>query len=335
MRQNQSARSRLREWAASSSWATATIAGAAAVLAALIKQFVALFGPDGWDWLDLLEDLITNVFLATIVTVLVEYSRRLSALRATENFVLQTQPMIRDAVLSWAPSGTDDEPWGNDDTATQRLMLAKWTLSEVSSALTIGAELGTPPPGTKRTRLRRESVWPGRAVVDLGGTAVRREPPVLSEPRRVDLKSAVMHLGLYVDNGGRARRAIYARALITVLGRARSSGGPHLADAATDFVRDAERWLGLIERFNGAFAAWLSTSGAAHPETAAARATGQDPMVVACRWLRKAARRAGAGDRRSRLRHEGDALGTARRDPRRRDLRQRSRGVARSRRPAK
>jgi hypothetical protein len=283
LQQNRSARARLHEWAASSHWATATIAGSAAVVAAVIKQFVAALGSVGWSWLGLTQDLITNVFLAAIVTFLVENIRRLSTFRATEDFVLQTQPMIRDAVLAWTSSGADDEPWDSDDSAKERLQLANWTLTEASTGLTVAAELGAPPSPSERTRTRRDDSGPVEASV----ASMRDHSTGPSDhPKPAQLQGALMHVELYVDHGGRSRRAVYARALIGELGRARTSGAPPLADASTDFVRDAERWLGMIERFNSAFAAWLATIGAAHPELTFARAVGQDPMVVACRWLR-------------------------------------------------
>ncbi|GAA5021046.1 hypothetical protein GCM10023258_10110 [Terrabacter aeriphilus] len=254
--------SRVTQWVSTSSWAVPLIGAGAALVAALAKQAVSALGRGGWSWIGLAEDLVTNVFLATIASVLLESSRRLSRFRAMDAFVHQARPMIRQAALAWSEASDEDVPQWDEDTDLARLDAASVTLSTIYRAL-------------------------GEAILSVAATgpeaganaAVGTPAPALVWNR------LLLHLSLYVANGGRARRAVYARALSAEFARVRKAGAPELAEAATTFVRQSEDWMGLVERFNGAFAAWVLAHPDGSPEMQTARLVGEDPMAVAYRWL--------------------------------------------------
>jgi hypothetical protein len=241
---------------------------AGALLAAVVRQVIAIFEPGGWSWTALFNDLVTNVFLAAIVGVVVEGSRRLAKQRSTARFVQQTAPLVRRAVLAWTgrlTMDTADAPLA----ATQRkLSAAAQTLRTIDEGLRDWARLGA------------------AAQSDV-------PPPTVA--------ATLAELERYVQNGGRGRRAVYARALLTELATARVEGDTTVASAASAFTWHATDWLALLERTDAAVrviaaggdvtplalrkhgrSAGASTPGttAGDPWLAALLASGTDPVVA-------------------------------------------------------
>ncbi|HET7800014.1 MAG TPA: hypothetical protein VFL38_06305 [Humibacillus xanthopallidus] len=251
----------------------AVLLAAGAVLAALARQLVALLEPGGWSWTALLQDLVTNVLLAALLGLLVEGVRQLARQRAAARFVRRTGPLIQRAVLAWTGRLTVDTAKVSSADTQRKLRAAVTTLSTIAEGLRQWARLGP-----------------------------SREPGLPAPTVSLTLRE----LERYVKNGGRGRRAVYARALLTELAAARVDGDESLANAVSAFTWHATDWLAMLERTDAAVRVIAtetevtrlspvepgvggsekpSRRGAGDPQLAMDLAAGTDPVVALLRFL--------------------------------------------------
>lgn len=262
-------------WVTDSRKGPAVLLAAGAALAALARQLVALLEPAGWSWTALLQDLLTNVLLAAILGLLVEGVRQLAKQRAAARFVRRTGPLIQRAVLAWTGRLSVDTAKASSTDTQRKLRAAVTTLSTIDEGLRQWARLGP-----------------------------SREPG----PRGPTVSMTLRELERYVKNGGRGRRAVYARALLTELATARVDGDQSLANAVSAFTWHATDWLAMLERTDAAVrviateaqvtrpspfepgvggSEKASRGGAGGTRLAMDLAAGTDPVVTLLRFLRE------------------------------------------------